>query len=106
MVFACCRATSLSCPVVSCQSSVTMRVLVRLMVIAVVGVSRLPAFFSKLRFCSSDSEFRAPVGADFWCEHARVALRVAQWARVCLCGWRACLMGCPVFHRSPRCCFV
>ena len=37
MVFACCRATSLSCPVVSCQSSVTMRVLVRLMVIAVVG---------------------------------------------------------------------
>ena len=36
MVFAYCCAVSLSCPVVSCQSSVTMRVLVPSMVIAVV----------------------------------------------------------------------
>lgn len=106
MVFAYRCAASLSCPVVSCQSSVTMRVLVPSMVIAVVRASRLPTFSSKSCFCSSDSEFHAPVGADFWCEHARVALRVAQWPRVCLCGWRACLMGRPVFRRSPRCRFV
>lgn len=82
-----------------------MRVLVPSMVF-VVGVSRLPAFSSKSCFCSSGSGFHAPVGAGFWCERARVALRVVQWPRVCLCGWRACLMGCPVFRRSPRCRFA
>ena len=90
VVFAYCRAASLFCPVVSCQSSVMLRVLVLSMVIAVVGVSWLPAFSSKWCFCSSDGEFRAPVGAGFWCERARVALRVAQfWSRVRRCCLRA-----------------
>ena len=74
------RVLPLSCPVVSCQSLAAMRVLAPSVVIAVVRVSRLPAFSSKLRFCSSGSEFYAPVGAGFWCEYARVALRVAQLA--------------------------
>lgn len=86
---------SLSSPFSSCQSSVTMRVLVPSMVFAVVRVSRLLTFSSKSCFCSSDSEF-----------HARVVLRVAHWPRVCLCGWCACLMGRPMFRRSPRCRFA
>ena len=84
-----CRAILLSCLVVSCQSLVMMWVLVSLLVIAVVRVSWLPVFSSKLCFCSSDGEFRVPVGAGFWCERARVALvGGAIGCACCPCGWR------------------